>query len=491
MPLIPLQIPPGVYRNGTEFQASNRWYDANLVRWIDGTMRPVGGWRTRDTLGFTAPRAALSWQDLGGSRRYAAGFHNALKAINASGTVVDITPADIVAGDLDAQVNTGYGGGFYGLERYGVARADKGNYGEATTWALDNWGQNLVACSVADGRLLEWDLNAANNAAPISGAPINNLSLVVTGERFLFALGAGGNPRKVQWCDREDNTTWTPLTTNEAGDIELQTSGQIMLGIKTRGQTLILTDQDAHAATYQGPPFVYGFERVGSACGVIARKAAVSVDEGIFWMGKRGFHIYSGGAVQDIPCEVSDYIFGDISGAQSSKVYGVSNQQFNEIWWFYPSGASNENDRYVVFNYAERHWSIGALSRTAGVDSGVFRNPIWIDASGVSHDHETGLAKNGADVFAESGPISLGAGDNVMAATMLIPDEKTQGDVSATFKTRFHPNDTLRSYGPYSMANPTSVRFTGRQVQMRVDGARLADWRVGVMRLDAKPGGLR
>lgn len=491
MPLIPLQIPPGVYRNGTEYQASNRWYDANLVRWIDGTMRPVGGWRTRDTVGSTAPRAVLAWQDLGGDRRYAVGFHNALKAVQASGTVIDITPADLVAGDLSATVNTGYGGGFYSASTYGTPRADKGNYGEATTWALDNWGENLVACSVADGRLLEWDLNALNNAAAISGAPIDNLSLVVTGERFLFALGAGGNPRKVQWSDREDNTTWTPATTNEAGDIELQTNGQILLGIKTRGQTLIITDQDAHAVTYQGPPFVYGFERVGSACGAISRKSAVNVDEGVFWMGKRGFHVYSGGAVQDIPCDVSDYVFSDMSGAQSSKIYAVSNQQFNEIWWFYPSASSNENDRYVAFNYSERHWTIGTLARTAGVDSGVFRNPIWLDASGVSYDHETGMAQDGATVFAESGPISLGAGDNVMAATMLIPDEKTQGDVSATFKTRFHPNDTIRSYGPYSMANPTSVRFTGRQVQIRVEGERLADWRVGIMRLDAKPGGLR
>ena len=491
MPLIPLQIPPGVYRNGTEYQASNRWYDANLVRWIDNTMRPVGGWRTRDTVGSTAPRAALAWQDLSSDRRYAVGFHNALKAVLSSGTITDITPADLVAGDLSAEVNVGYSGGFYGYEDYGTARADKGNYGEATTWALDNWGQNLVACSVADGRLLEWDLNVANNAAAISGAPTGNLSLLVTAERFLFALGAGGNPRKVQWSDREDNTEWTPAAENEAGDIELQTSGQIMLGIRTRGQSLILTDQDAHAATYQGPPFVYGFERVGSACGVISRKAAVGVDEGVFWMGKRGFHIYSGGAVQDIPCDVADYVFGDMTTAQTSKIYAISNQQFNEIWWFYPSGGSNENDRYVAFNYAERHWTIGTLSRTAGVDSGVFRNPIFFDAAGVSYDHETGLAHNGADVYAESGPVSLGAGDNVMAATMLYPDEKTQGDVNATFKTRFYPNDTQRTYGPYSMANPTSVRFTGRQISMRVDGVRLADWRVGVMRVEAKPGGLR
>jgi len=78
-----------------------------------------------------------------------------------------------------------------------------------------------------------------------------------------------------------------------------------------------------------------------------------------------------------------------------------------------------------------------------------------------------------------------------MSATMLIPDELTQGDVEATFKTRFHPNDDERTYGPYAMANPTSVRFTGRQVRMRVEGAKLADWRVGIMRLDATAGSKR
>jgi hypothetical protein len=491
MPLVPLQIPPGIYRNGTEYQASNRWYDANLVRWIEGTLRPVGGWATRDTVGSAAPRAALAWSDLSSSRWYAAGFHNALKVVGSSGTVTDITPSSLTSGTLSAARNTGYGSGNYGTTNYGVARPESGNYQEATTWSLDNWGEYLVACSTADGRLLEWTLNVASDAAPISNAPTNNKGLVVTDERFLFALGAGGNPRKVQWSDREDNTTWTPDITNEAGDLDLQTSGQIMLGIRTRGQTLILTDQDAHAATYQGPPFVYGIERVGSSCGTVSRRAATAVDEGVFWMGLRGFHVYAGGAVQDLPCEVSDYVFGSINANQSSKVYAVSNQKFNEVWWFYPSSASTENDRYVVYNYAEQHWAIGTIQRTAGVDAGVFSGPIWIDAAGVSYTHETGLAHGGATVFAESGPISLGMGDTVMSVMELIPDEKTQGDVRAYFKTRFYPNDTLRQFGPYTMAAPTSVRFSGRQVQMRIEAAQLADWRVGIMRLDLVAGGRR
>ena len=41
------------------------------------------------------------------------------------------------------------------------------------------------------------------------------------------------------------------------------------------------------------------------------------------------------------------------------------------------------------------------------------------------------------------------------------------------------------------MSNPTDVRFTGRQVRMRVEGATSADWRVGIMRIEAKAGGKR
>ena len=75
--------------------------------------------------------------------------------------------------------------------------------------------------------------------------------------------------------------------------------------------------------------------------------------------------------------------------------------------------------------------------------------------------------------------------------TEVITDEKTQGDVDLKFKSRFHPNDTERTFGPYNPSNPTSVRFTGRQVKMRVEGDQATDWRVGVMRLEVKAGGKR
>lgn len=491
MPMIPLQIPPGVYRNGTDLQSTGRWRDASLVRWANGTMQPVGGWLTRATMTSNPLRGAIAWRDLSGDRWFAAGSYEKLFVGKATNTIYDITPTAFVVGDKDADVNTGFGGGLYGTAAYGLARPDIGGYMPATTWSLDTWGEYLVACADSDGRLLQWQLNTATDAAVIAGAPTDCAALLVTEERFLFALGAGGNYRKVQWSDREDLSVWSPTATNEAGDIELQTAGQIMLGIRTRGQALILTDLDAHTATYQGPPFVYGFERVGSSCGAVSRLCAAAVDAGVFWMGQRGFHVYAGGAVRDLPCEVADYVFSNINQTQISKVAAVANARFNEIWWFYPSSGSLENDRYVTYNFEENHWSIGSIARTSGVDVGVFSTPIWMTPDGKAVNHEIGNQTDGVAPFAESGPMQFGPGENVMVATDFIPDERTLGEATVTFKARFYPNDTERSYGPYNMANPTNVRFTGRQVAMRVTGDLNTDWRWGVPRLEATPGGRR
>jgi len=492
MALIPLQLPPGIHRNGTDFESSNRWRDASLIRWHDGSLRPIGGWTTRKASAFAAaPRAMISWLDNTTDSYLAGATYNKLYYVNPSHTVYDITPSGLTSGSEDAYTNLGYGGGFYGHSNYGRPPVSSGVYHEATTWALDTWGEYLMACSSKDGKLYEWQLNTGVTAQVVANAPTGNKSMVVTEERFVMALGAGGNPRKVQWCDQENNTTWTASATNQAGDFELQTTGQIMCGVRMRGRTLILTDNDAHIATYSGAPFVYGFERVGTACGVASRKAAVAIDEGAFWMGKKGFFSFDGSIATEVPCEALDYVFDDINDSQISKVYAVHNAQHGEIWWFYPSSSSNENDRYISLDYKENHWNVGVLDRTAGVDQGVFNKPIWADASGNLYNHESGTTHGSTKPYAESGAISLGNGDSIMKVTQLIPDEKTQGQVEVTFKTRFYPNATETSHGAFTLSNPTDVRFQGRQVRIKVQGVGNTDWRSGIMRIEASAGGRR
>jgi hypothetical protein len=495
MALIPIKIPAGIYRVGTDLEGANRWRDANLVRWHQGSMRPVGGWSEKADVSASltaTPRAMHVWIDNTSGANTAIGTASELIYVNASGTATDITPAGFTTGDDDAAINTSYGGSFYGTGLYGVKRPSTGQFQEADVWTLDNWGEYLVGCSTSDGKLYEWQLNTANPAAQISNSPTSCKSMLVTEERFIFAFQAGGNPRKISWCDREDNTVWTAAATNEAGDIELQTSGEIMCGARMRGRSIILTNIDAHIATYQGPPYVYGFERVGTACGAVSRNSLVAVDQGAFWMGSESFYMFDGSVARQMPCDVQDYVFEGMNKNQVSKVFAVHNSEYGEIWWFYPGQGSTECDTYVAYDYLEQHWEIGTLARTCGADQGVFDEPLWVDPTGLIYEHELHGVQHGTDTpFAETGPISLGNGDQIMKVNKLIPDEDTQGEVQVKFKTRFHPNDTEREYGAYTMSNPTSVRFSGRQIRMRVEATGNEDWRVGIMRINAEPGGSR
>jgi hypothetical protein len=493
MALIPLKIPPGVYRNGTEYQSMGRWFDANLVRWYENTLRPIGGWRKKSETAMTGKcRGILTWKINSGGRYIAMGTHSKLYIMDENAVLKDITPTGFTAGRASAVSGTGYGYNTYGSFAYGVARPDTGAIAPATTWSLDTWGEYLVACSDTDGKLYEWQLGFTTPtlAAVITNAPTGCAALLSTAERFLFALGASSNGRLVKWSDQEDNTTWTASALNQAGDFEINSSGSLKCGKRVRGINLLFTDVDVHTATYVGLPYVYAFERAGSGCGVISSQAVAAIDSAAMWMSQSGFWTFDG-YVKPMPCDVSDYVFQNLNYNQASKVYAVHNSKYGEVWWFYPSSASNEVDSYVTYNYRENHWGIGVMGRTAGTDRGVFTNPTMVDASGYIYEHEVGYAYDGGIVYAESGPFEIGNGDNIMSVRQVIPDEQTLGEVQISFKTRFYPMDTEYTHGPYSAAIPTDVRFSGRQVKIRYTGAVLEDWRVGVNRIDAVAAGKR
>jgi len=494
MAFIQLQIPPGVYRNGTELQSSGRWYDANLVRFYEGTMRPMGGWRKRSESAVAgAARSLLTWKDNEADPWIGIGTNSGLYAMSVSGVLKDITPAGFTSGLVDATIVTGYGTGGYGVQAYGVERENLTTITPAAVWTLDTWGEYLVGCSNSDGKLYEWQLGfgGPTAAAAITNAPTGCNAILSTAERFIFALGAGGNPRKVQWCDQENNTVWTPAELNQAGDFELTTPGTLMAGKRVRAINLLWTDVDCHAATYIGQPFIFSFEKIGSGCGLISPQAvAIVADATAFWMSKTGFWMYDG-SVKPLPSDVGDYVYREINRNQSSKVYAVHNGEFGEVLWFYPSAESTEVDSYVLYNYREGHWNVGTLARTAGTGRGAFDHPLLVSTDGYIYEHEVGFNYDSESLFCESGPVQIGAGDNLMAVKELIPDELNQGDVTATFKTRLYPNGVESSHGPYSMSNPTSVRFTARQVKMRVQSNGNNNWRVGTMRIDAAQGGRR
>ena len=454
----------------------------------------MGGWRKRTSTAISGvARGLITWKDNSANPWIGVGTNSKLYAVRVDNQIKDITPAGLIVGSADAGIYTGFGSGVYGAQAYGVERQNVSTITPAAMWTMDTWGDYLVACSNADGKLYEWQLDFATPtpAAAITNAPVDCNAVMVTSERFVFALGAGGNPRKVQWCDQENNTVWTPTTLNQAGDFELATPGTLMAGKRVRGINLLWTDIDCHASMYIGQPYIYSFEKVGSGCGLISSQSvAVVSDATAIWMSKTGFWMYDG-SVKPLTSDVGDYVYRNMNTAQSSKIYAIHNGEFGEVWWFYPSANSTEIDSYVLFNYREGHWNIGTMSRTAGTGRGAFERPLMVGTDGYIYEHEVGYNYDSATLYCESGPLQIGNGDTLMAVKELIPDELNQGDVTATFKTKLYPNATESSHGPYSMANPTSVRFTARQVKMRINSNGNNNWRVGTMRIDAVPNGRR
>lgn len=497
MSLVPIKLPPGMYRNGTPYQAWGRWYDGNLVRWYQGTLRPIGGWQAMQQSSAPAgnftvsgvPRTAIGWR-VGNTAWLAVGTNTKCYAFSL-GTNTDITPAGFTAGGADSVFTTGpYGAGLYGAGSYGTGDPTQGTVTDAATWQLDTFGSYLVACCTSDGKLYYWDLNLSNDLLTMSGAPTGCIGVVVTPERFVVALGAGGDNRTVQWADQESLTSWSPSATNQAGDFILTTEGRIRCGRRSRNETLIWTDVDLHAMRYIGGTLVYQFERLGANCGIVAPNAVAMLDGMAAWMGARSFFVYDG-FVKPLASEVSDYVFSDFNTAQRAKVVAVPNAQFGEVTWYYPSGSSSENDRYVTWNYRDNIWWTGTLARTAGFDSGAFDTPILFSPAGIGYQHESGWSHSGAVPFAETGPIEMGNGDNVTMIRQYLPDEKTLGDVSIQIKSRFYPTSTETTSATISAGNPALLRVTGRQHRIRIQEVNAGDWRFGVARFDVVAGGLR
>jgi len=243
MPRIPQAPPPGVVRNATPEATIGRWWDTNLIRFRGGQLQPIGGSAVLpgSIVGASAglPRDLITWHDNARIRWAAFGTDSRLFAYRFdTDTIYDLTPAGV--GPLDPPgALVGYGLGDYGEETYGTAR-ESSNVGiqdiAATMgdrWSMDTFGERLLIVPTQDGHLFEWDPNTPTTLPVlVAGAPDQNRGVIVTDQRHVVLLGAGGDPRNIAWSDQEDPTVWAPTAVNLAGDKQLQTQSYAMTAMK-------------------------------------------------------------------------------------------------------------------------------------------------------------------------------------------------------------------------------------------------------------------
>ena len=422
---------------------------------------------------------------------------------------------------------------------------------EPGLWSLDNYGDVLLA-NVANGKVYSWDASIAakfttrasttttdyeTSAAPTASrlmmmSPVTR-HLVLFGTEITIGTASSQDDMFIRFSDQETINTFAPTATNSAGSQRLQDGTKIVGAIKAKDNILVWTDTSLYTMKHVGAPFTFGFEQVGTNCGLIGKNAVVEIDGVAYWMSPKGFFLFDG-TVKSLSCSIEDYVYDDIDTTKGQQVCAAINNLFTEVVWYYPTSGADYNDRYAVYNYGESAggkipggvWYSGTEARTSWMPAKVYPNPFAtkfnssasgtfptvIGQSGLGQtiyfEHEVGnnqINPNGSStaIAAELESFDLdlemqGAGQFYLSISRFIPDFKVlTGSAVVTLTVKRFPSSagTTSPYSPFTVTSSSTqfnTRARGRFASVKIANSAVDQtWRFGTLRLDIKPDGMR
>ncbi len=425
---------------------------------------------------------------------------------------------------------SGWGGGGWGLGGWGVGVPSTT---QLRIWNHYNFGEDLLY-GPKDGPLYYWDATtgptvrgvAITSLAGASDVPLmQHVFLVSDASRFVLAFGCNDygsstqDTMLIRWSDQESAVNWTPAATSQAGSLRLSHGSLIEAVAQVRQEILVWTDTSLYSLQYLGPPIVWGSQLLADNVSIVSDRAWATAAGVTYWMGNEKFYMYDG-RVQTLVCDLRQYVFSNFNFNQVQQVFASTNEQFNEIWWFYCSADSTTIDLYLIYNYVEKVWYYGNLGRTAWIDSSVASDvPLATDYNRRLLSHETGVDDNSTtstlpiEAYITSSQFDIDDGYQFGFIWRMLPD------VNFTGSTTNNPTMTLtllplqNSGSGYN--NPNSVagtntgtvvrsttipidQYTG-QVNTRVRGRQMSievrstaigtQWQLGATRIDIRPDG--
>jgi hypothetical protein len=456
---------------------------------------------------------------------------NANSSDSGNGGSATVGTYQINVGLNTTVLGNGWGAGTWSRDAWGSAAQLTVVTDTLRVWSHDNFGEDLIM-NVRDGGIYYWDASLSDpltqpavelsSLANANTTPTVAKQVMVSDQnRHIIAFGCDGqdtpgvqDPLLIRFSDQESLITWNATATNTAGDLRLGSGSEIITAVETRQEILVFTDRSLYTMQFLGAPFTFGLNSVSENITIRGPLAVTAVEDNVFWMGKREFYAY-GGTVQRIACTVLDYVFNDFNEAQAEKVTAGVNSLFAEVWWFYPSANSDENDRYVVYNYQQQVWYYGNLDRSAWLDQGVREFPLATGPGNYLYRHENGFDNGETEPAApitahvESSQMDIGDGDDFAFISRIIPDLTFRNSTAETpaatitLKARNFPGGTYLQESDTSVTKTATVpveqftqdahvRLRGRSFAFRIESdAPGVTWRLGSPRLDVRTDGRR
>lgn len=409
-----------------------------MVRWSNGKLQPFGGWEQRGYTAFSSTiRRIHRWTSLAGETltAYLCDWH--VYVDRGDGFLENISPISPPLVTPAPLITGGYGGGAYGDGAYGDVDPVGSVEAKSVTsgYYLDNWGEDLLAMTGTDGRLLRWSPQSSigTRMAPVTNAPVNNRGFVVHPLRYVVLFGAGGVMNRYAWCNQEDVENWNFADINsKAGFQDIQPASPIIACSMSGNEIIFFTENDrAFYLEHVGLPYIFGGDQFAAGCTPLSPMSISDSPHGAIWMTNGGIFNYQSRSAVPIDCGVWNWVIAnraEIPTRYSGCAFVVPSQ--NEIWFSFSSGGtSGLNDRIAVFNYVEKWWTQAYFGRTAGVTSTYTGYPLMSDGK-VVFDHEVGNQYSGADLpWATIFSISMNMGSSLITVPKFFPDY--DGDIEA------------------------------------------------------------
>ena len=422
---------------------------------------------------------------------------------------------------------TGYGAGTWGESTWGI-----GGTGtiKLRLWSQSNFGEDLIF-GPKGGTVYYWDATNSYNtrAIVLTGTDIptkQNLVLVSDINRFAFCFGANTistsvqDPMLIRWSDQEDATNWKPSATNQAGSLRLSRGSEIIAAKQTRQAITVWTDTAVYSLQFLGGQAGWGAQLIGDNVSIVSPNAVCYAGGVSYWMGKNKFYL-SDGNIKVLPCNLLRYVFGDFNLGQTDQIFAGSNEEFQEVWWFYCSSDSTAIDKYVIYNYKDSVWYYGTLARTAWLDSGMRDYPIAATYTYNIVNHEEGIDDNetatetAINAYITSSEFDTDDGHKFTLVSRVLPDITFDGSTADSPSTTFTLFPLQNSGSGYNSpaseggnstgtvtrsatapvekyTNRLDIRVRGRQMAFKVESTAIGvQWQLGSPRLDMRVDGRR
>lgn len=402
-------------------------------------------------------------------------------AVTAGGGAATVYYQQIAAGNINQGLGQGYGAGLYGVGLYGTALVSSSGITFPRIWFCDRYGDNIVVTPGNQSGVYSWGGNTDVAPALVSGAPIN-INYAFVSDNILVTFGHDVE-NEIFASDVGDITQWTASSSNQVYQNTIQGAGQFISHAPVDGYNLIYTGQQTYTMKYIGLPNVWEVLVLDPAIGIIAPMARCSVNGIAYWMGKENFHYFNGGKVQTLPSNfgvkssIWSYVFSDLNYSQAFKIFAWHNEEWDEIWWHYPSANSNECDRVARFSRQLGTWVTDNMNRTAGEYPDInLSNPHTANMSTL-YIQESGADADGAPLPFSFTTKKYASGTDTMIQANFIPDFLMSGTVELEVRTYNYPqSQTAMNDNSYAITGSTELvpmQVNGRYYDMTISGDEL------------------